>query len=157
MRREHRSATSEARGASRPVAPTRCGSRKMIDGAGNPQGLGSGTYGDGAAHGLWGARDEHDVSALSSGRSEGFYSDADDTGDGRGVWMARWSRSRVPPIDGEGSRFEGLFHPFSRRVRISTFPLIVFASSFGPPLPIFPLPFFGPNPPGGSTRSSSGR
>jgi hypothetical protein len=69
---------------------------KYIDGAGNPKGLVFGTYGDGAGQGLWGASDEHDVSALDDGKIQGFYSDADDTGDGRGVWLGRWSAPCIP-------------------------------------------------------------
>jgi hypothetical protein len=64
---------------------------KYVDTAGNPRGLGYGWYGTGFLRGLWGATDEHDVDALRIGPLEGFYSDADDTGDGRGVWLGRWS------------------------------------------------------------------
>jgi hypothetical protein len=69
---------------------------KYIDGDGNPKGLVFGQYGDGANHGLWGAANENDTSALDAGKVEGFYSDADDTGDGRGVWLGRWSAPCVP-------------------------------------------------------------
>ena len=64
---------------------------KYVDTQGNPQGLASGFYGNGFHRGLWGAVDEHQVDALVVGQIEGFYSDADDTGDGRGVWLGRVS------------------------------------------------------------------
>jgi hypothetical protein len=63
--------------------------QKLIDGSGNPGGLAYGAYGNGAAAGPWAAPAESDVSGV--GRIEGLYSDADDTGDGRGVWIGRWA------------------------------------------------------------------
>jgi hypothetical protein len=69
---------------------------KYIDTSGNPKGLTYGWYGDGANNGVWAATDEHDVSALDVGQTDGLYSDADDTGDGRGVWLGRWSGPCAP-------------------------------------------------------------
>jgi hypothetical protein len=62
---------------------------KYIGVAGDARGLAFGNYGDGTLDGLWGAADESNTGGV--GTTEGFYSDADDTGDGRGVWLGRWS------------------------------------------------------------------
>jgi hypothetical protein len=80
-------------------APTRGGEvwfDKAIDTAGNPKGLAFGWYGSGFERGVWGATGEHDVSSLAVGSTEGLYSDARDTGDGRGVWLGRWAGACVP-------------------------------------------------------------
>ena len=69
---------------------------KYIDVDGNPKGLAFGWYGDGFYRGLWAAAGEHDVSALDVSTTEGLYSDAQDTGDGRGVWLGRWSAPCMP-------------------------------------------------------------
>jgi hypothetical protein len=62
---------------------------KYIGVAGDARGLAFGNYGDGTFDGLWGAADE--AHTVGVGTTEGFYSDADDTGDGRGVWVGRWA------------------------------------------------------------------
>jgi hypothetical protein len=80
-------------------APTRAGEvwfDKTIDTAGNPKGLAFGWYGAGFDRGVWAATGEHDVSALDVGSTEGLYSDARDTGDGRGVWLGRWAGPCAP-------------------------------------------------------------
>jgi hypothetical protein len=69
---------------------------KYIDVAGNPRGLVFGWYGGGFFRGVWGATGEHDVSALDVGTAEGLYSDGDEAGDGRSVWLGRWSAPCVP-------------------------------------------------------------
>ncbi len=61
---------------------------KLIDLAGEPKGLAFGKYGEGAYAGLWGAADESHVDV---GATTGVYSDGYDIGDGRGVWLGRWS------------------------------------------------------------------
>jgi hypothetical protein len=62
---------------------------KYIGVAGDARGLAFGNYGDGTFDGLWGAADESHT--VDVGTTEGFYSDADDTGDGRGIWVGRWA------------------------------------------------------------------
>ena len=62
---------------------------KYIGVAGDARGLAFGNYGDGTFDGLWGAVDESNT--VGVGTTEGFYSDAYDTGDGRGVWIGRWA------------------------------------------------------------------
>jgi hypothetical protein len=61
---------------------------KIIDLDGTPKGLAFGKYGEGAYAGLWGAADENHIDV---GTTEGVYSDGYDVGDGRGVWLGRWS------------------------------------------------------------------
>jgi hypothetical protein len=61
---------------------------KLIDLQGNPKGLSLGTYGEGEYSGYWGAADEMHIDV---GGTAGFYSDGYDVGDGRGVWIGRWS------------------------------------------------------------------
>ena len=62
---------------------------KYIGVDGDARGLAFGNYGEGTFDGLWGAASENDT--VGVGTTEGFYSDAYDTGDGRGVWIGRWS------------------------------------------------------------------
>ena len=62
---------------------------KYIDTDGDAKGLALGKYGDGTFDGVWGAKDETDT--VSVGTTEGFYSDGYERGDGRGVWLGRWS------------------------------------------------------------------
>jgi hypothetical protein len=62
---------------------------KYIGVAGDARGLAFGQYGGGTFDGLWGAVDENHTA--NAGTTEGYYSDAYDTGDGRGVWLGRWS------------------------------------------------------------------
>ena len=62
---------------------------KYIGVAGDARGLAFGSYGDGTFDGLWGAADE--THTVDVGTTEGFYSDGYDRGDGRGVWIGRWS------------------------------------------------------------------
>lgn len=62
---------------------------KYIDTTGDARGLALGKYGDGTFDGVWGAKDETDT--VNLGTTEGFYSDGYETGDGRGVWLGRWS------------------------------------------------------------------
>ncbi len=62
---------------------------KYIGVAGDAHGLAFGNYGDGTFDGLWGVESETDT--VGAGTTEGFYSDAEETGDGRGVWLGRWS------------------------------------------------------------------
>ncbi|HEY2517929.1 MAG TPA: hypothetical protein VGI39_43965 [Polyangiaceae bacterium] len=62
---------------------------KYIDTDGDAKGLAFGKYGDGTFDGVWGAKDENDTVDL--GTTEGFYSDGYEKGDGRGVWLGRWS------------------------------------------------------------------
>lgn len=59
---------------------------KYISTDGTHRGLFGGTYGDGDFHGLWGTRDPRNVGVL-----EGHYSDGYEKGDGRGVFLGRWS------------------------------------------------------------------
>ena len=59
---------------------------KYISTDGTHRGLFGGHYGDGEFQGVWGTRDPRNVGTL-----EGHYSDAYDKGDGRGVFMGRWS------------------------------------------------------------------
>jgi hypothetical protein len=61
---------------------------KYIGAAGDAKGLAFGKYDNGEFSGLWAAKDEKDV---DTGTVEGFYSDALDKDDGRGVWVGRWS------------------------------------------------------------------
>ena len=69
---------------------------KYIDPEGRPKGLLFGWYGDGFYRGVWGANGEHDVNALEVGDAEGLYSDGLEVGDGRSVWIGRWSGPCVP-------------------------------------------------------------
>ena len=80
-------------------APARSGEvwfDKFIDAEGSSHGLAFGWYGGGFYRGVWAATGEHDVSALDVGTTEGLYSDGDETGDGRGVWLGRWSGPCLP-------------------------------------------------------------
>ena len=59
---------------------------KYIATDGKTRGLLGGTYGDGKAVGIWGTKNPSDVGGLQV-----VYSDGYDKGDGRGVFLGRWS------------------------------------------------------------------
>jgi hypothetical protein len=61
---------------------------KLIDLGGQPTGLSFGTYDAGEYDGHWAAEDDMH---LDVGGTTGFYSDGYEVGDGRGVWIGRWS------------------------------------------------------------------
>ena len=64
---------------------------KYIGPAGEDRGVTFGTYGDGTYKGAWGAAD---ATTATVGTTSGIYSDGYDKGDGRGVWMGRWSETQ---------------------------------------------------------------
>lgn len=59
---------------------------KYINDQGTHRGLFGGQYGQGEFKGVWGTRDPNNVGTL-----DGFYSDGYEKGDGRGVYLGRWS------------------------------------------------------------------
>jgi hypothetical protein len=61
---------------------------KYIDNDGDHRGLFGGEYGAGRFAGVWGTVDPNDVGTL-----EGYYSDGYERGDGRGVFVGRWSEN----------------------------------------------------------------
>jgi hypothetical protein len=64
---------------------------KYIGVDGHTRGLFGGRYADGRGEGIWGTRSPKDVGGLQIAYSDGY-----DKGDGRGIWMGRWSEKCTP-------------------------------------------------------------
>jgi hypothetical protein len=64
---------------------------KYIGVDGHTRGLFAGKYGDGLGEGVWGTRDPNAVGGLQLAYSDGY-----DKGDGRGIWLGRWSEKCTP-------------------------------------------------------------